>query len=162
MINDINGLRTPGMAEIAAKYDLPVCIMHMQGAPKNMQQNPTYANVIKDIKKFLKKQAEYAVKKGVDKSKIIVDPGIGFGKTLEHNIEIIRNLKQLKKLGYPILIGPSRKAFIGKILDAPVEERLAGTIAAATICAINGADIIRVHDVKEIKQALKLTEAIIK
>jgi len=162
MINDVNGLRSKGMAELAAEYDVPVCIMHMQGTPKNMQQNPVYKNVIKEVKSFLKKQADNAIKKGVDKNKIIIDPGIGFGKTTEHNIQLIRNLKEFKKLGYPVMVGPSRKAFIGNILNLPVEERLSGTIAAATICAINGADIIRVHDVREVKQAILLAETIIR
>ena len=162
MINDINGLRSEGMAELAAKYDTPVCIMHMQGTPRDMQKNPAYADVVKDIKHFLKKQAEYAIKKGVKKDRILIDPGIGFGKTTEHNIQIIKNIGEFKKLGYPVLIGPSRKSFIGNILNIPVEERLAGTIAASTICAINGADMLRVHDVKGVKQAVKLAERIIK
>jgi len=160
MINDVYGLRSTGMTEVAAKCKMPVCIMHMQGTPKNMQENPVYKDVVKEISGFLKKQAEHAIKDGVDKSQIIVDPGIGFGKTVEHNIEIIRNLQEFKKLGYPLLVGPSRKAFIGKITGAPVTERLPGTIAASTICTINGADIIRAHDVKEMKQAVKITEAL--
>ena len=162
MVNDIYGLRAKGMAEVAAKYKIPVCIMHMQGTPRDMQLNPVYADVIKDIKKFLKTQAEYAIKKGVGKDQIIVDPGLGFGKTLEHNIQIIKKLKDFKKLGYPILIGPSRKSFIGKILDVPVNERLTGTIAATTICAMNSADILRVHDVREIRQAVKIVETVIR
>ncbi|MCX6695336.1 MAG: dihydropteroate synthase [Candidatus Altiarchaeota archaeon] len=162
MINDVNGLRGEGMAELAARYDVPVCIMHMQGTPKEMQKNPSYDDVVKDVKSFLKKQADYAVKKGVSRNKIIVDPGIGFGKTTEHNIELIRKIREFKKLGYPVLIGPSRKAFIGNILNAPVGERLAGTIAASVVCAVNGADVIRVHDVKEVVQALRLAETIIR
>jgi len=162
MINDTYGLRSSGMAEIVAESKLPVVIMHMQGTPKNMQENPKYKNVVKEIKEFFVERTEYAMNRGVKKSQIILDPGIGFGKTLEHNLAILRNISEFKKLGYPLLVGPSRKSFIGKILDLPVEERLEGTIASAALIASQGADIVRVHDVKEIVRALKVADAIVK
>lgn len=160
MINDINGLRTPGMAEVAVEYDVPVVIMHMQGTPRNMQDNPQYGDVVLDIKKFFMERAEYAVKSGIKKENIILDPGIGFGKTVEHNLRIIKRLHEFKKLGYPLLVGPSRKSFIGNILGLPAEERLEGTLAAVTACIAGGADIVRVHDVREAVRASRVADAI--
>ena len=158
MLNDITGLRNPRMIEIAAKYNVPTIIMHMQGTPETMQVSPKYNNVVSDIKKYLKVQAAKAKKAGI--GQIIIDPGIGFGKTVEHNLAIIKNLAKFKELGYPVLIGPSRKSFIGKLLNLDTDQRLEGTLAAVAICALNGADIIRVHDVKECKRAAKIADAI--
>jgi dihydropteroate synthase len=158
MINDISGLRDKDMLRVARKYKVPVIIMHIQGTPKTMQENPQYKDVVKEIIVFFKKQIEIAERNGV--KDIIIDPGIGFGKTLEHNIEIIRNLKRFKKLNKPILIGVSRKSFLGKITGLKVNERLSATLSAVVICAMNGANIFRVHDVKECKQALMVLDAI--
>lgn len=158
MINDITGLRNQEMINVAVKYNVPVIIMHMQGMPKTMQKAPKYKNVVKDIMQFLKKQINIAEKKGI--KDIIIDPGIGFGKTTLHNFEIIRNLKQFKKLGRPILIGPSRKSFLGNITGLPVNQRLEATLAAVTACVMNGANIVRVHDVKECKRAVMIADVI--
>ena len=160
ILNDVTGLRNPDMIKIAAKYNIPTIIMHMKGMPKTMQLESSYDNVIEDIKSYLQQQAIKAKATGI--SQIILDPGIGFGKTVEHNLTIIKNLLQFKKLGYPLLIGPSRKSFIGKILDLDVDNRLEGTIAAVTAAVFYGADIIRVHDVKECKRAAMLASAIAK
>ncbi len=160
ILNDVTGLRNETMINVAAKYNVPVVIMHMLGMPKIMQENPVYENVIKEIKGYLQKQAEKAKSKGI--SQIIIDPGIGFGKTIEHNLKIIKDLNEFKKLGFPLLVGPSRKSFIGKILDLPVEERLEGTLAAVTACILHGADIVRVHDVKECKRVVEIANAITK
>ena len=161
MINDISAARfDPKIVDVAKEYDVPLSLMHMKGTPKNMQEDPIYDSVMGEIKEFLNERIDFAVTKGVPKENILVDPGIGFGKTLEHNYEIIRNLGELKELDMPILIGPSRKSFIGKTLDLPVEERLEGTLAAVTMCIMNGADMVRVHDVKEVLRAVKMTDAI--
>jgi dihydropteroate synthase len=159
MINDITGL-SGKMAKIAAKYKAGVVIMHMKGSPRTMQDKPVYNCLIDEIITYLDKAINNAVGLGVDRERIIVDPGIGFGKTFEHNLEILRRLKELKILGRPILVGPSRKYFIGKILDAPVNERVFGTVSACIFTANNGANIIRVHDVKAVKQAVKISNAI--
>lgn len=161
IINDISALRfDPKIVEVAVKYDAPMILMHMKGKPKNMQQSPTYHDVIEDIKEFLKKRVEFAIAKEVPRESIIIDPGIGFGKTQEHNYEIIRKLGDLRELDLPILIGTSRKSFIGNTLGLDVDERLEGTLATITLCAMNGADIVRVHDVKEAVRVVKMTDAI--
>lgn len=161
MINDITGLKNPGMLKLAAQYKAAVVIMHMKGRPRNMQKNPQYVSVIGEIIAYLCQAVERAQETGIAKNRIIIDPGIGFGKTLEHNLEIIRNLREFRTLGYPVLIGPSRKSFIGKILDTAAGERLSGTIAVSVLAAQNGANFLRVHDVLQIQQALKVTNAII-
>ncbi len=162
LINDIFGLRKQGMMELAAGVDVPVVIMHMKGMPGNMQKNPVYKEIIGEIYGFFERQIEAALRKGIKKEKIILDPGIGFGKTKEHNLEILRRLSEFKSLGFPILIGVSRKSFIGLTLNIPVDERLEGTIASTVISIINGARIVRVHDVKENVRAIRMTEAILK
>jgi len=160
IVNDISGLRTEGMAEVAAKNKASVVIMHMQGIPRNMQENPTYKDVVGDIIKFLRERTEFAQNAGIKSGNIIIDPGIGFGKTTGHNLEIINRLREFKSLGFPILMGVSRKSFIGNVLDLPVEERLEGTLAAVTASVLNGADIVRVHDVKEAKRAVRIADAV--
>ena len=155
MVNDITGLNNK-MAKIVAKYKAGAVIMHMKGNPRNMQNNPVYKNLIDEITEYLDKAISEAVDSGVDREKIIVDPGIGFGKTLEHNLEILKRLRELKSLGRPILVGPSRKSFIGKILDAGPQERIFGTVSACVLAAKNGANIIRVHDVKAVRQGIKI------
>ncbi len=161
MINDISAMRSdPKIADVAAGSDSPLILMHMQGTPKDMQRNPRYKDLMEDIKEFLNERIELAISKGVSKKNILIDPGIGFGKTLEHNYEIIRRLRELKDLKIPILIGTSRKSFIGSTLELDVDDRLEGTLATITISIINGADIVRVHDVKEAVRTARMTDAI--
>jgi dihydropteroate synthase len=163
IVNDISGLGfDPGMKEVVSKYKIPVVIMHIKGTPKNMQLNPEYKDVVKEIIEYFKNRIELAKSCGIEEEKIIIDPGIGFGKTLEHNLEILRRLSEFKILNKPILVGTSRKSFIGKILNLPENERLEGTAATVAISIANGADIVRVHDVKEMKRVAKITDAILK
>ncbi len=166
MINDIFALRNEGMTEVVKEYDVPVCIMHMKGTPKNMQVKPYYDDVVEEIFYFLKERIEFAVSKGIDESKIIIDPGIGFGKRtgkdIEDNCEIIFRLYELKSLGKPILVGISRKTFIGNILQAGVEERLEGSLGAEAIAVANGADIIRCHDILATKRMAMVVDEIVR
>lgn len=158
LVNDITGLKNKEMIKVVAKYKVPVVIMHMKEMPKNMQENPTYNDVVKEIKEFFNERINEAKKAGVND--IIIDPGVGFGKTTEHNLQILKRLSEFKDFGYPILVGPSRKSFIGDITGLPVNERLEGTLAAISIAIMNGASIIRVHDVKECKRAVQIADAI--
>lgn len=161
IINDISGLRfDEKMGEVVASYKAAVVLMHIQGTPQTMQENPQYKCVVSEIIAYLRERINEAISFGIDKEKIIIDPGIGFGKTVEHNLEILNKLREFKSLGRPILIGTSRKSFIGKILDLPVEERLEGTAATVAISILNGANIIRVHDVKAMKRVAKMIDAI--
>lgn len=163
IINDITGLRgDPEMARVAAACDAGLVLMHIQGTPRTMQQNPTYADLIGDISAYLRGSMALAQQHGVDAERIVIDPGIGFGKTLEHNLQILRCLREFQRLGRPILIGTSRKSFIGKVLDLPVEQRLCGTAAAVAIAIAHGADVVRVHDVKEMTQVARMADAIIR
>lgn len=159
IVNDISGLRNPKMARIIAKYKAGVVIMHMKGTPRTMQENPQYNSLIDEIIEFLDKAIIRAQEAGIDKRKIIIDPGIGFGKSLEHNLEILKRLEEFKVLGRPILVGPSRKSFIGKILNLGPQERIFGTVSSCVLAVKNGAKLVRVHDVKEVKQALKVLDA---
>jgi len=163
IINDISACTfDTNMIEVLKKYNSPVVIMHIKGTPKNMQDNPEYKDVVREITEFLRERIQFLESNGIESEKIIIDPGIGFGKKLEHNISIIRRLAELKQLKKPILIGLSRKSMIGMILGGiPPEERLTGTIALNTIALMNGASIIRVHDVKEGVQTCRIVEAII-
>jgi dihydropteroate synthase len=158
LINDITGLTNPEMRKVIAKNNVPVVLMHMQGSPTTMQQNPQYNNLIEDLIVFFRTQINTARNDHIEQ--IIIDPGIGFGKTLEHNLQILKQLITFKSLGCPLLVGPSRKSFIGAITGLTVKERVEGTIAAVTIAVMNGADIVRVHDVKECKRALQIVDAI--
>lgn len=159
IVNDISGLSDNSMAKIAAKHNATVVIMHMQGSPESMQNKPQYSNVIDEISNFFKERIAVAEAAGIQN--IILDPGIGFGKKLEHNLEILRHLNTFTSLDYPILIGTSRKSFIGILTGQEnASERIEGTIASNTIAIMNGARIIRVHDVLEAKRALQVTEAI--
>ena len=159
ILNDINGLRDPDMIQVAAQAGVPVIIMHMQGKPKTMQENPVYTDVVTDINNFFVDRIAAAHAAGIQE--IIIDPGIGFGKTLDHNLEIFRRLREFSSLACPILMGPSRKSFIGKITGLDVADRLEGTIAAVTISILNGASIVRVHDVKECKRAAMIADAVV-
>ena len=161
IINDVSAMEVdPFMADIAVKFDCPIVIMHMKGTPKNMQDNPTYESLISDIKNYLIKRIDYAVSKGVHHKKIIIDPGIGFGKTVENNFEIINNLNHFVKLNFPVLLGASRKSFIGIALNLPENERLEGSLAANIIGLQQGVKIFRVHDVAETHNALLIANKI--
>jgi dihydropteroate synthase len=161
MINDITGLRDPKMAGVIAAYKAGVIIMHMKGEPKTMQDNPVYERgLMKEVKSFLSSRIARANDAGIEAERIVVDPGIGFGKTLNQNLEIIRNLSSLKDLEQPVMVGPSRKSFIGEILELPTDGRLEGTLAAVVASVINGADIVRVHDVQECSRATRMADAI--
>jgi dihydropteroate synthase len=158
LINDITGLTNPEMRKVAVKHNVPVVAMHMRGVPKTMQQNPVYQDLLGEITAFFQEQITTARKAGIHH--IIIDPGIGFGKTVEHNLQILKHLGAFKTLGCPILVGPSRKAFIGVITGLSAQERLEGTIAAITVAIMNGAHMIRVHDVNECKRAVQVADAI--
>ena len=162
MINDVYALRGEGMVQLAAEAGVPVVIMHMQSTPGDMQDNPTYEDVITEIHDFLARRIAAAVAAGIEEKQIIVDPGFGFGKTVEHNLEILRRLREFRSLGRPVLIGTSRKSTIGKVLDKPVAERLWGTAATCAVAIANGADIIRVHDVSQMVQVVRMTDAIMR
>ena len=161
VVNDVNGLRGEGMAEVIAEHDASVIIMHMQGTPRTMQKSPNYVDVVADISTFLEDRIAVAEKAGIRADRIMIDPGIGFGKNLEHNLEILTRLRELRSLGKSIAIGVSKKSFIGKITGSPVDDRLGGSLAAAVLAAANGANVIRVHDVAETVQALQVAWSII-
>jgi dihydropteroate synthase len=162
IINDITALENSEMRKLAAKYGVPVIIMHMKGTPKDMQENPNYENVIDEIIYFLADRISLAEQDGISREFIIIDPGIGFGKTLEHNLEILKRLSEFKSLGCPILVGTSRKSFIGKILDADIDERIFGTAASVALAIANGADIVRVHDIEQMTDVVKVCDAVAK
>jgi dihydropteroate synthase len=163
MINDISALRfDPELKKVAASYDVPVALMHIQGTPRTMQENPYYEDVIREITAYLKESIQIAKNAGIDQEKVIIDPGIGFGKRLEDNLNILKNLKRFSILNCPILIGCSRKSFIGNILNLPLEERLEGSLAALAVSVMNGVHMVRVHDVKESKRVVNLVDAILK
>ena len=161
MINDVNALQADGAVELAAKLNVPVCIMHMQGQPRTMQHTPEYKDVVQEVKEFLQQRIDVCLKAGIKKENIIIDPGFGFGKTLEHNLDLFKHIPEFEKLGIPLLIGVSRKSMIGTILNnAAADKRLHGSIALATLAAWMGANILRVHDVKETADALKCCQAV--
>jgi dihydropteroate synthase len=161
MINDISALRfDPGMKEVVQEYRVPVVLMHIKGTPKEMQKDPHYDDVIAEITEYLRQSIKMAEEAGISRERIIIDPGIGFGKRLQDNLNILKNLKEFSILECPILVGCSRKSFIGKILDLPVEERLEGSLAALAVAVMNGANIVRVHDVRESKRVVGLVDAI--
>ncbi|OYT52995.1 MAG: dihydropteroate synthase [Candidatus Altiarchaeales archaeon ex4484_2] len=145
LVNDIYGLRTEGMAGLLADRKVPVVLMHMQGNPQDMQSNPSYDSVVEEVYRFFSKQIDFAIDSGIKRENIVLDPGIGFGKRLEHNLSLLRHLREFKSLGLPLLVGVSRKSFIGELLDLPVEERLEGSLAAASVSVLKGADIVRVQ-----------------
>jgi len=161
IINDISSLRfDPRMGPLAAQKDVPVILMHMKGTPKTMQLNPSYENVVSEVMAFLKERLKAAETYGIKKEKLIIDPGIGFGKRFDDNLTLLNNLRALEELERPILVGTSRKSFIGKIMNVPPRERLEGTIATAILSIMNGAHILRVHDVASVKKAILVAEAI--
>lgn len=161
MINDVNALRAPGALEVvAASKTISVCLMHMQGKPEDMQNNPHYEDIVDDVHHFLKGRIQAAVAQGIAFERIVIDPGFGFGKTLQHNLSLLRRLDQFNRLGVPVLVGISRKSMLGMITGNPVDQRIHESVAAALIALINGATIVRVHDVKATKDALAVYTAI--
>ena len=163
MVNDISGLRfDPDLRKIVAGYGVPLILMHIKGTPKNMQDNPRYHSLMEEIISYLRKSIKLAEESGVDPARIIVDPGIGFGKTTAHNLEILRRLEELKSLGKPILVGLSRKSFIGNVLGLPQEERLEGGLAATSMAVSGGARIVRTHDVRPTRRAVDMVQAILR
>jgi dihydropteroate synthase len=160
IINDISGLNNEGMVDLAVKSGLPVVVMHMQGTPRNMQDNPKYGDVVFEVCQWLVERTEKLLAAGINKENIMIDPGIGFGKNFDHNLEILNRLAEFKSLGYPIVLGTSRKAFIGAILDSPADDRIEGTIATVIHGINQGAGIVRVHDVKQVSRACCVMDAI--
>jgi dihydropteroate synthase len=162
IVNDVTALRgDPDLAGLCAERGCGVVLMHMLGDPRTMQADPRYDDVVDDIKAFFSERIEFAVAAGVSEERIWVDPGIGFGKTVDHNLELIRRLGEFRDLGRPIVFGSSRKSFIGKLTGSPVEERLGGTVASNVIAFANGAQVLRVHDVAPMREALAVAEAIL-
>jgi len=161
IVNDISGFhRDPALAEVTARHNASAVLMHIQGTPDTMQKDPQYADVIAEIKAYLQQSIQLGTSAGI--RQLIVDPGIGFGKNLRHNLEILRHVQEFRELGCPVLIGPSRKSFIGTITGASAEQRLAGTAAAVTAAILNGAQIVRVHDVGFMKQVCLVADALIR
>ncbi|GAM55940.1 dihydropteroate synthase [Vibrio ishigakensis] len=156
IINDVRALQEPNALQVAADTRLPICLMHMQGQPRTMQSNPQYDDLLEDVGEFLEKRIRACAEVGIDKSKLILDPGFGFGKTLEHNYQLLQQLEKFHQFGLPILAGMSRKSMIFKLLDKTPAETLAGSITCAVIAAQKGAQIIRVHDVEQTVDAVKI------
>ncbi|MFM7481729.1 MAG: dihydropteroate synthase [Candidatus Methylopumilus sp.] len=156
MINDVYALSQPGAIDVIKESNVGLCLMHMQGTPKTMQVNPQYSNVVSEVKLFLEARVNHLMLEGIDQSRIILDPGFGFGKTFEHNIELLQHLESFQSLKFPLLVGLSRKSFIRKILNGDSDDQLSGSLSAAIFSVIKGAKILRVHDVKATKSALKI------
>jgi dihydropteroate synthase len=162
IVNDVTAFkRDPEMAGLCAERGVGVVLMHMPGNPRTMQDDPRYEDVVDDVKGFLAERMEFAVGQGVEEDRIWLDPGIGFGKTLDHNLELLRRLGELKELGRPLVVGASRKSFIGKVDGSAVEDRIGGSIASSVLAAAEGADVLRVHDVAEMAQALAVASAVL-
>jgi dihydropteroate synthase len=159
MINDVEALAAPGALELVGPAGCAVCLMHKKGEPATMQRDPHYDDVVAEVKLFLKQRIEAAKAAGIAAERIVVDPGFGFGKSAEHNLELLRKLSELKKLGVPVLAGLSRKSTVGKLTGRPVEERLAGSLAMALLALQGGATILRVHDVKETRDVIAVWQA---
>lgn len=163
MVNDISALRMDeGMLSLIAERKVPVVLMHMQGTPRDMQENPQYQSVVGEICTFLRERIQLCLGAGITSERIVIDPGIGFGKTVDHNLEIMKHLSEFKSLGYPLLIGTSRKSFVGKVLGLPTEERLEGTAATVAYAVTQGADVVRVHDVKEMVRVVRMADSIMR
>ncbi len=161
IVNDISALRfDPDMASLIATEKVPVVLMHMQGTPRTMQREPQYVDVGREVRDFLAAQIYEAMDAGISQDLIVIDPGIGFGKTLQHNLQLLRSLPMLAALGQPLLVGASRKAFIGRILNSEPSERLEGSLAAAVAAVMAGANMIRAHDVAETSKAVRIADAI--
>jgi dihydropteroate synthase len=161
IVNDISALGGDRrMAAVVARAGAPCILMHMKGRPRTMQNNPEYSDLMSEVTGFLAVALERGEAAGIERTQMLIDPGIGFGKTVAHNLELLRRLAELESLGVPIVVGPSRKRFIGAVSDSPPGERLEGTIAACVVAAKNGANVMRVHDVKPVVRALKLADAV--
>ncbi len=159
IINDVRALQEPGALDVAAKASVPVCLMHMQGQPRTMQANPTYDDLLTDVGRFLEERIAACEEAGIKKESLILDPGFGFGKTLEHNYQLLASLSAFHRFGLPVLAGMSRKSMIFRLLDKAPSECLAGSLACATIAAMQGAQIIRVHDAADTCDVLRIVEA---
>lgn len=159
-INDVRALRTDGALATASELSVPVCLMHMQGEPRGMQADPSYTDVVAEVRTFLAARLEACRCAGIEPAKLVIDPGFGFGKTLEHNLHLLRELAGLGTLGVPILVGLSRKSMIGLALGLPVEQRLPASLALAVIAVANGARIVRTHDVSATREAIRMYEAV--
>jgi dihydropteroate synthase len=160
MINDVLALREPGALDAAAELEVPVCLMHMQGRPRTMQEAPEYDDVTAEVTAFLSDRVERCIEAGVARHHLMVDPGFGFGKSHAHNIELLSNLRQLQALGLPVLVGLSRKSTLGALTGQDVDDRMAASLSAAVIAVMNGAHIVRSHDVKETVDALRIAGAV--
>jgi len=161
MVNDVSGLRfSPDMAKVVADNGAYVVVMHMKGTPRDMQKNPYYQDVVGEVKAFFRERLDYLASQGVDLNKVILDPGIGFGKGLEDNLALVREIPSFLDLGRPILVGPSRKSFIGQVLGLPLEERLEGTLAVVAVAAFLGATLVRVHDVLAARRVVDMAWAL--
>jgi len=162
IVNDVTALRADrDMGPLCAERGATVVLMHMLGDPQTMQEDPRYDDVVAEVKAFLVQRLEAAVAAGIDEERVWLDPGIGFGKTAAHNMELLRRLGELRELGRPLVVGTSRKSFIGKLDGSPADQRLGGTIASSVLAAAEGADVLRVHDVAEVRQALTVAAAIL-
>lgn len=161
LINDIRALMRPGAMQAAADSGLAVCLMHMQGEPQSMQQAPVYDSVLEQVNSFLEARVQACLEAGIDRRKLVLDPGFGFGKTLQHNLELFARMEQLRPLDLPVLVGVSRKSMIGQALDRPVDQRLSGGLALAALAVAKGARIIRVHDVAETTDVVRMVDAVV-
>ena len=160
MLNDVYALRREGALEMAVRLEVPVCIMHMQGEPREMQRSPRYDDVVNEVSGFLLERARVCVAAGIPQGRITIDPGFGFGKTFEHNLELFREIPRFCETGYPVLVGVSRKTMLGSLTSRPVEERAVASVVAAVLAALKGASIVRVHDVAETVDALKVARSL--
>jgi dihydropteroate synthase len=160
MINDVRALRAEGALATAAELGAAVCVMHMQGEPRTMQENPTYDDVVAEVREFLGARRDACIQAGIAAERIIIDPGFGFGKTTAHNLTLLRHLSEFKVLATPILVGLSRKSMIDKVLRLSLRERLHASVALAVLAVQNGASIVRVHDVRASREAIRMTEAV--
>jgi len=160
LINDVNALQAGGTLEAAAGLNVPVCLMHMQGGPETMQDTPAYRDVVIEVGDFLAARAAACLDAGIARERILLDPGFGFGKTVEHNLQLLRHLDRLVARGFPVLVGLSRKSLIGKLLDLPVDRRLAPSIALAVLAVWQGAAIVRAHDVRATREAILMCQAV--
>ncbi|MEH6625969.1 MAG: dihydropteroate synthase [Motiliproteus sp.] len=161
LINDVRALERTGALQAAAATGLPVCLMHMQGQPDSMQDDPCYRDVIVEVSDYLLGRVEACEAAGIQRQRILLDPGFGFGKTLEHNLQLLNQLQRLESLGLPLLVGTSRKSMIGQVLDRPVDERLFGSLATAVLAVLKGAWVIRVHDVAATADAVNMALAVV-
>lgn len=160
MINDVNALQAPGAIEVLANSNAAVCLMHMQGEPRTMQHNPHYNNIVHDVLRFLQQRITACLDAGIARDRLVIDPGFGFGKKLEHNLLLMKHLAEFKEAGTALMVGVSRKSMIGALLDKPVDQRLIGSVALAALAIGNGADIIRVHDVEPTMDVVKIVNAV--